>query len=64
MAWWWRKCRKVARPLRSVVEDLSEIFVDFIPGDEVEVKFTRDGEKMSKTVTLARLGTIYKNQRR
>jgi hypothetical protein len=38
--------------------------VDFIPGDEVDVKFTRDGEKMSKTVTLARLGTIYKNQRR
>lgn len=46
------------------VEALSEIFVDLFPGQEVEVQFTRDGEKMSKTVKLARLGEIYQNQRR
>jgi serine protease Do len=43
---------------------LSEIFVDLLPGDQVEVNFIREDEKMSKTVTLARLGDIYRNQRR
>ncbi len=46
------------------VGKLSEIFVDLLPGQEVEVKFTRDGKKLSKKVTLARLGNIYRNQRR
>lgn len=43
---------------------LSEIFVDLLPGDEVEVNFIRSNQKLSKTVTLARLGDIYRNQRR
>lgn len=46
------------------VAKLSEIFVDFLPGDKVEVNFVRKDQKLNKTVTLARLGDIYRNQRR
>lgn len=46
------------------VAKLSEIFVDLLPGDEVEVNFIRSNQKLTKTVKLARLGEIYRNQRR
>jgi serine protease Do len=46
------------------VEMLSEIFVDFLPGDDVKINFSRKGSKLSKTVKLGRLGDIYQNQRR
>ena len=46
------------------VNQLSEIFVDLTAGSEVKVGLIRDGKKMNKTVTLARLGDIYSNQRR
>lgn len=46
------------------VEKLSEIFVDLLPGEEVKINFSRKASKLSKTVKLARLGDIYRNQRR
>jgi len=48
----------------TTVGKLSEIFVDLLPGQEVEVEFSRDGQNLTKKVTLARLGNIYRNQRR
>lgn len=51
--------RKVSR-----IRELSEIFADLLPGAEVKVKANRDGEELETTVTLARLGDIYPNQRR
>lgn len=46
------------------VDKVSEVFVDLRPGQEVEVELTRDGKKLTKKVKLARLGNIYRNQRR
>jgi len=46
------------------VEKLSEIFVDLLPGEDVKIKFNRKDLELSKTVKLARLGDIYRNQRR
>ena len=44
------------------VANLNEIFVDLLPGEGVKVEFVRNNQKMTKTVTLARLGDIYKSQ--
>jgi len=46
------------------IGQLSEIFVDLLPGAEVVVGITRNNEAMTKAVTLARLGDIYPSQRR
>lgn len=43
---------------------LSEIFADVLPGQVVEVKLKRENQNLTKKVTLARLGDIYRNQRR
>ena len=48
----------------QTLQKLSEIFVDLLPGDEIEVNFSRGGSKLTKTVKLARLGDIYLNERR
>ncbi|MDB4708319.1 hypothetical protein OAF57_10075, partial [Akkermansiaceae bacterium] len=48
----------------SEVQKLSEIFVDLLPGEEVEVNFSRGDSKLTKTVKLARLGDIHLNERR
>lgn len=46
------------------IEDLANIFADLLPGDRVEVKVQRGGKVFKKKVTLARIGDIYKTQRR
>ena len=50
--------------LITEIEELSEVFVDLLPGEKVKVDFSRGGSKLTKTVKLARLGDIYLNERR
>ena len=46
------------------IEQVSEIFVDLTAGSEVEVEILREKKTLTKTVKLARLGDIYRSQRR
>ena len=46
------------------IEDLANIFADLLPGDKVEVRVKRNEKVLKRKVTLARIGDIYKTQRR